>query len=98
MFRAPYQPQYHSHHLNIFFVGNQNPIVLGLSEGSITIGSEDIPYLEEFTESLTKGQVKSKFQKMMARKVLSHDDTVVVAETLASQYTDFVKKSNKVRK
>jgi hypothetical protein len=35
---------------------------------------------------------------MMARKVLSHDDTVVVAETLASQYTDFVKKSNKVRK
>lgn len=57
-----------------------------------------MPYLENFTESLTKGQVKSKFQKVISRKGLSHDDTVVVAETLATQYTDFVKKSNKVRK
>ena len=98
MFRASYQPQYHTTSISIFFVGNQNPIVLKLLEGNITIESEDLPYLEEFTESLTKGQVKSKFQKVMSRKGLSHDDTVVVAETLATQYTDFVKKSNKVRK
>lgn len=98
MFRATYQPQYHSRPSQYFFVGNQNPIVLNLCDGNITIGSEDLAYLEDFTESLTKGQIKTKFQKVMSRKGLSHDDTVVVAETLASQYSDFVKKSNKVRK
>ena len=66
-----------------------------MGEGGVTIGGEDIGYVTDFAESL-KGQTKNRFQKMLSKKSLSHDDTSVIAESLASNYTTFVRSSSKV--
>ena len=70
-------------------------LTLGGDE-NVTVGGPDIPYVTDFATSLTGGQVKTRLQKWISRKTMSYDDTMQVAETLATEFVNFVRTAPKV--
>ena len=84
---------------NSFFVslGNNEPLVLSLGgDENVTVGGPDIPYVTDFATSLSGGQVKTRLQKWISRKTMSYDDTMQVAEALATEFVNFVRTAPKV--
>ena len=78
-------------------LGNNEPLVLTLGgDENVTVGGPDIPYVTDFATSLTGGQVKTRLQKWISRKTMSYDDTMQVAETLATEFVNFVRTAPKV--
>ena len=70
-------------------------LTLGGDE-NVTVGGPDIPYVTDFTTSLSGGQVKTRLQKWISRKTMSYDDTMQVAEALATEFVNFVRTAPKV--
>ena len=85
--------------LIFWYVGNSSPLVLSLGEGlDVTLDADDVTRVSEFAASLSGGQVKNKVSKFVSRKPLSKQDSIIVAEALAAEYTNYIKNDPKVRK
>ena len=85
--------------LIFWYVGNSSPLVLSLGEGlDVTLDADDVTRVSEFVASLSGGQVKNKLNKFVSRKQLSKQDSIIVAEALATEYTNYIKNDPKVRK
>ena len=85
--------------LIFWYVGNSSPLVLSLGEGlDVTLDADDVTRVSEFAASLSGGQVKNKVTKFVSRKPLSKQDSIIVAEALATEYTNYIKNDPKVRK